>query len=49
MKAYCIACQKKVEMKEPITKTHTKNLRYIYVGHCLECGRRVSTIRQETE
>jgi len=47
MKPYCLRCQCKVEMVEPIIRRHTYNRRYLYIGHCSRCGWKVSIIRQE--
>ena len=47
MRAYCLRCRQKVDMKIPISKSHTKNNRFSYIGTCNLCGQKVSVIRQE--
>jgi hypothetical protein len=45
--AYCVVCRSKVILQPPIERRHTKHNRFLYIGHCPQCKRKVSIIRQE--
>jgi hypothetical protein len=47
MIAFCLKCQQKVLVEEPVIVKRGKHNRFLYVGNCNLCGSKVSVIRQE--